>query len=96
MPWLLERILIELPEKGPPNALTFPTGYILEFITLLAGRFAEFWWRDSRLLHPVTVDHVALLTSIRAVPVVLMLPEAFCLRHSAVLLTLLLSSLAGS
>ena len=93
---VFERILVKLPEKRPPNALTFPASYIPEFITLLGGRFAEFWWYDSRLLHHVTIDHVALLTGIRAVPVVLMLPEAFCLRCRAFLLTMLLSYLNGS
>ena len=93
---VFERILVKLPEKRPPNALTFPASYIPEFITLLGGRFAEFWWLDSWLLHPVTVKHIALLAGIHTVPVVFMLPEAFCLRCRAFLLTLLLSNLHGS
>ena len=94
--WLVERILIKLPEKRPPNALTFPASYILKFVALLAGRFAEFWWLDSSLEHLAAVGFAALLTSIRSVTLLLMLPEAFCLRHRAFLLTLLLCRLAGS
>ena len=72
--------MIKLPEKRPPNALTFPARYLFELITLSRSGFAEFWWFDPATMQRPSVDVEALRMSLRPLAGLLMPPEAFCLR----------------
>ena len=75
---LLDRCSVKLPErKRPPNALTFPRGTLLEFITLSSVGLAEFWWLESWMVSSIVVHMADRLASIVAITLLILLLGAF-------------------
>jgi len=75
---LLNRCSVKLPErKRPANALTFPPGTLLEFITLSSVGLAEFWWLESWVVSSTVVHMADRFASIVAVTLLILLLGAF-------------------